>query len=356
MEMLRTVKIKGGDFAIGQPGKVLIIAEAGYNHGGDIHQAKSLVKEAKRTGADVVKFQIVYADRFLSKGILMTQDEKKTMAERDDLYRELKRAELPSESYFELMELAEKNNILMTASFTEKETADFLARLGVPFIKIGSGEVTNLPFLRYAAGKNLPIVLSTGMATLEEVEEAVRTIWEAGNRDICLLHCTSRYPTDPTDANLRAIKTLKETFPSIPIGYSDHTLGLLAPIVAVSLGAVVIEKHFTLDKTKPGADHCTSLEPDEFAEMVEAIRKIEVLLGSPLKAPCRAEGEMRILARRSLVVQREMLPGQVFTENDIGAMRPATGLPPSSWSSVIGRRAKKKLTRGEILTSGKIEW
>jgi len=341
---------------IGGPGKVIVIAEAGYNHDGRLNEAKKLVLEAKKAGADVVKFQIVHADRFVPKNLPRSKDEEKTMAQGDDLYRELKRAELPEEAYFELMELARKNEILMTASFTEKETADFLARLGVPFIKIGSGELTNLPFLRYAAGKTLPIVLSTGMATLEEVEEAVRTIWEAGNRDICLLQCTSRYPTDPADANLRAIKTLKETFPSIPIGYSDHTLGLSAPIVAVSLGAVVIEKHFTLDKTRPGADHCTSLEPDEFAEMVDAIRKTEVLLGSPLKTPCRAEDEMRILARRSLVVQRAMRPGEIFTEDSIEAMRPATGLPPSFWSRVIGKRAKRKLTRGEILTLGKIEW
>ena len=350
------IRLKGSDLAIGQPGKVIVIAEAGYNHDGNLNEAKKLVFEAKKAGADVVKFQIVHADQFIPKNLPRSRDEEKTMAQGDDLYQELKRAELPDKAYFELMELARKSDILMTASFTEKETADFLARLGVPFMKVGSGELTNLPFLRYASGKNLPVILSTGMATLKEVEEAVGTILETGNQNLCLLHCTSRYPTDPADANLRAIETLRKAFPTIPIGYSDHTLGLLAPIVAASLGAVVIEKHFTLDKTRPGADHCTSLEPGEFAEMVEAIRKVETLLGSPLKTPCRAEEEMRILARRSLVVQKEMRLGEVFTEDSIEAMRPATGLPPSSWSKVIGRRAKKKLTRREILTSEKIEW
>lgn len=350
------IRLKESNLMIGGPGKVVVIAEAGYNHDGSLSEAKKLILEAKKAGADVVKFQIVHADRFVPKNLPRSKDEEKTMAQGDDLYQELKRAELPDEAYIALMELARENGILMTASFTEKETVDFLVRLGVPFVKIGSGELTNLPFLRYVAEKNLPLILSTGMATLEEVETAVKTVLETGNQNLCLLHCTSRYPTDPADANLRAIKTLKETFPSIPVGYSDHTLGLLAPIVAVSLGAVVIEKHFTLDKTKPGADHSTSLEPDEFAEMVEAIRKTEVLLGSPVKTPCRAEEEMRILARRSLVVQREMRPGEIFTENSIEAMRPATGLPPSFWSRVIGKRAKKRLTQGEVLTLEKIEW
>lgn len=212
------VRLKNTSNIIGQPGKVFVIAEAGYNHEGNLSAAKELVRAAKRTGADAIKFQIVEADRFVPQNILRSRDEEVIMKEGDNLYWELKRAELSKEAYRELAQLARREGIVFLASFTEKETADFLLELGVPLFKLASGELTNHPFLDYVARKKLPMILSTGMATLSEIEEAVNVIVREGNKNLYLLHSTACYPTQPEDANLRCLGTLRVAFPDFPIG------------------------------------------------------------------------------------------------------------------------------------------
>lgn len=349
-------KIKDYPFSIGEAGKVLVIAEAGINHGGSLREAKKLTLEAKKAGADVIKFQVLYTEGEVSNGISGLKGAKNIRAQWDLALKELQETALPETAYKELMDYARKTGILLTASYEKRKAADLLAGLGVSFLKLPSRELTNLPLLDYSARKNIPIILSTGMGTLEEIDQAVETIHRTGNRKLCLLHCNFLYPTPPANANLRAMKSMMAAYPMIPVGYSDHTIGVTAPIVAATLGAAVIEKHFTLDKNRKGADHSISMEPDEFARMTQAIRQVEVLLGSPLKKPASAEEKERVLGRRGLAAKEKIRQGERFTEENLDTMIPAMGLSPSFWPRVIGKRAKQDFHEGDILTLENVEW
>jgi sialic acid synthase SpsE len=235
----------------------------------------------------------------------------------------------------------------MSTPFDE-ESADFLADLGMAVFKIPSGEITNLPFLAHLARKDKPMIMSTGMAYLGEVEAAVRTIEESGNRKFVLLHCVSNYPADPAEVNLRAMRTMASAF-GVPVGYSDHTLGIEISLAAVALGACVIEKHFTLDRKLPGPDHRISLEPNELAALVSGIRKVEAALGHGRKEPSPRERDVAAVARKSLVAALHVPLGSVLTEELVAIKRPGTGLPPSMLPQILGRKAKRDIPAGTLL-------
>ncbi len=317
----------------GQP--CFIIAEAGLNHDGDLEQAKRLIRAAAEAEADLVKFQIYRTEEFCSRS-----------AAYYDLFKGL---EFSTEEWGELADTARDTGILFSGSVFGEESTDLLDRLGTPLFKVASGDLTDLPLLEYIAARQRPIILSTGMAHLSEVEEALRTIYESGNGQVALLHCVSSYPTAVADANLLAIRQLKEVF-RMPVGFSDHTEGSLIPAVAVAVGAQLIEKHFTLDRRLPGPDHALSLEPADFREMVKTIRSVEAALGDGLKRPAAAEEEIRPLARRSLAAREGIAAGDILTEEKIKIVRPGTGIEPKHRSIVVGRAARNAIAADTPIT------
>lgn len=314
-----------------------LIAEAGVNHNGDLALALRLVDAAKAAGADAVKFQTFRAERLVSA----------TAA--PDSYSMLQRLELSAEMHLRIFEHCRNVEIIFLSTPFDEESADLLERLSVPAFKIASGEITHLPFLRHVAKKKKPILLSTGMATLREVREAIRTLKSAGANELALLHCTSLYPTRAEDANLRAITTLKKIY-KMPVGYSDHTLGFEAALGAVALGANIVEKHFTLDKALPGPDHAMSADPSELAALVRQIRSLEKALGSGVKEPAPNEFFTAAISRRSLVTLKSIREGEKLTSHSIGIKRPGTGLPPRMLSKVVGRRTRRDIPAGTLLS------
>ncbi|MGI9862422.1 N-acetylneuraminate synthase [Moorella naiadis] len=330
-------------------GRVFIIAEAGVNHNGSLELAKRLVDAAIESGADAVKFQTFKAEAVVNPNAERAQYQRENIPERDESQLEMiKRLELSYSQFQELHSYCRERGIMFLSSPFDMESIDFLAELGVTYFKVPSGEITNCPYLRRIANKKRPVILSTGMATLGEVEGAIQIIREAGATDIILLHCTTNYPAPPEEVNLKAMLTMKQAF-ALPVGYSDHTMGIAIPIAAAALGAEVIEKHLTLDRTLPGPDHRASLEPGEFKEMVAAVRQVEKSLGDGIKRP--APGELAIMpaARRSLVAARDITAGEIVTEACLVAKRPGTGIPPSYWDLVVGRRARQDIPAGCIL-------
>ncbi|WP_338834405.1 N,N'-diacetyllegionaminic acid synthase [Moorella humiferrea] len=330
--------------------KVFIIAEAGVNHNGDLQLAKKLVDAAVEAGADAVKFQTFKAEEVVTPNAERAQYQKDNMPGKDESQLEMiKQLELSYAQFRELYAYCRQKGIIFLSSPFDQESIDFLAELGVPYFKIPSGEITNYPFLRRIAGKKRPVILSTGMATLGEVEGGLRVLREAGASNITLLHCTTSYPAPPEEVNLRAMLTMKHAF-ALPVGYSDHTEGIAVPIAAAALGAEVIEKHLTVDRNLPGPDHRASLEPGEFKEMVVAIRQVEKSLGDGIKRP--APGELAIMpaARRSLVAARDIAAGEIITESCLTAKRPGTGIPPNFWDVVVGRQARRDIAAGSILS------
>jgi N-acetylneuraminate synthase/N,N'-diacetyllegionaminate synthase len=265
----------------------------------------------------------------------------------------IKRLELKKEEFIELYDYARKKNIVFLSSAFDKESVDLLDDLGVPAFKVASGEITNFPLLQHIAEKKKPLILSTGMSTLDEIEDALNVIRGKGVEDIILLHCVTSYPAKIEDANLRVIETLRRRF-ELPVGFSDHTLGITAPIVAAVLGAVLIEKHFTLDKTLPGPDQRASLEPDELKEMVRAIRDVEKALGEGIKKPTRDEERIKKAVRRSIMAKVEIPKGVVITEDMLDFKRPGTGIEPKHLNEVIGKRAKKDIKPDELITFEKL--
>jgi len=301
------MKTKIGDELIGEEEPCFIIAEAGVNHNGSVELAKKLIDAAKDAGADAVKFQTFKAESVVVKDAQKAEYQKETTGEGSQ-YVMIKKLELAEEDFRELADYAEKKDIMFLSSPFDKDSVDLLHELDVPAFKVGSGEITNLPLLRYIAKKGKPIILSTGMSTLGEIEEALDVIRSEGVEDIILLHCVSNYPARIEDVNLRAMGTLKQAF-KLPVGFSDHTLGITAPIAAVALGACVIEKHFTLDRNLPGPDHRASLEPDELKEMVKAIREVEKALGNGIKKPTKEEEKIKKVAGRSIVAKVDISKG-----------------------------------------------
>lgn len=348
---MKTIKI--ADRLIGQDQPCFIMAEAGVNHNGDFNLAKKLVEMAKSAGADAVKFQTFRAEKLVIKGAQKAEYQKRTTEEQESQFDMIKRLELSEEAHFELKDYADSRGIIFLSTPFDKESVDFLVRLGVCALKISSADITNHPLLSHIAAKNLPVILSTGMSTLGEVEEAVKVIIGSGNQQIILLHCVSSYPAKIEDMNLRAIETLRQAF-KLPIGLSDHTLGITMPIAAVALGACVIEKHFTLDKKLPGPDHRASLTPKELKQMVAAIRDAEQALGDGIKRITVAEAENKKAVRRSLVARTDIPKGAVITEEILAIKRPGTGLEPKFLNLVIGRKARVAIKRDEIINTDKL--
>jgi len=329
--------------------KVFVIAEAGVNHNGDLQLARKLVDAAVEAGADAVKFQTFKAEEVAVPDAERAQYQRENMPEKDESQLEMiKRLELSYSQFKELHAYCRRKGIIFLSSPFDLGSIDFLDELDVPYFKIPSGEITNFPLLRRIGEKKRPVILSTGMATLGEVEDAVNELRSAGSKDIILLHCTTNYPALPEEVNLRAMLTMKKAF-ALPVGYSDHTLGIAVPIAAVALGAVVIEKHLTLDRNLPGPDHRASLEPDEFKNMILAIRQVEKSLGDGIKRPTASELAIMQAARRSIVAARDIAAGEILTESCLTVKRPGTGIPPNYWDLVMGRKARRDIPAGSIL-------
>ncbi|HEO65662.1 MAG TPA: N-acetylneuraminate synthase [Spirochaetes bacterium] len=316
---------------------VLIIAEAGLNHNGDLSLAKTLVDRAYEVRADAIKFQTFKAETLVAQ----STDSKQ--------YDLLKSLELSFDDHQVLFDYCKTKGIPFLSSPFDPTTADFLDSMGVTAFKIASSELTNHPLLDHIGRKDKPILLSTGMSDLVEVGEAIHTIQKVNDQPLTLLHCVSSYPTAPEDVNLQAIETMEIAF-HLAVGYSDHTLGIEIPVAAVALGATVIEKHFTLDSTMKGPDHSISLDPQGFKEMVTAIRNVEKALGDGLKVPVEKELPVREAARRSLVAQRPIPAGTPITAEMITSKRPGHGIPPKYFDLIIGKRLPKALEKDETIT------
>lgn len=346
-------KVKIGNRLVGEGEPVFIVAEAGSNHDRKLGQARRLIDVAANAGADAVKFQTFSADKIVVKtGPKAGYMEK--VSEKESVYEIFKRIELPREWHRELVEYASKKGLIFLSSPFDEEAVDLLDGLGVPAFKVASGELTNLPLIKYMARKGRPLIVSTGAATMDEVGEAVSVIRSTGNKKIVLLHCVANYPAAPEDANLLAMSALKKRF-KLPVGYSDHTLGTATPLAAVALSAVMIEKHFTLSRKLPGPDHFYALEPNELKAMVDGIRAVEKMRGTPIKKPVKAEREIRKLARRSIFAKVDIPAGAAIKREMLVALRPAIGLEPKHIGSIVGKKAKRAIKRHEAVTWEKIK-
>lgn len=326
-----------------------IIAEAGVNHNGDISLAKRLIDAASDAGADAVKFQIFKAENVVTADAEKADYQKRSESPSATQYEMLKKLELAPTEFRILSEYAKKRGLVFLVTPFDAESVDFLDEIGISAFKIPSGEINNISFLKYIAKKHKPIILSTGMSTLGEVEHAVRAIEEEGNADIILLHCVTNYPADAEDVNLRAIDTLYHAF-GFPAGYSDHTLGIVIPIAAVSRGACILEKHFTLNKNLPGPDHKASLEPVELKRMIAGIREVETAMGTGIKAPTRSEIENIKTIRRSVVAAKDIPKNTIISSGHVTTKRPGTGISPDLISTIIGTRTKRNIKKDEMLT------
>lgn len=336
--------------------KTFIIAEAGVNHNGDAKMAVELVEAAASSGADAVKFQTFSADKLTRKGAEKAEYQKQATGDGDQ-HGMLKALEMSESLHRRLFARCTELGIEFMSTAFDDESLDFLVALGIKRIKVPSGEITNAPLLRHVASKGLPLIVSTGMAELDEVVAAIgiiraardsRGLTEPLGDIVTILHCTSNYPAASADVNLRAMNTMARTT-GLPVGYSDHTLGLAVSTGAVALGARVIEKHFTLDSRLPGPDHKASLEPDQLEALVRQIRDVEQALGSAIKAPTSSELPVRDLVRRSVTAVRAIDAGVPIAREDLALMRPGTGIPPVNLEKVIGRRSARAIAAGETL-------
>jgi N,N'-diacetyllegionaminate synthase len=329
---------------------VLIIAEAGVNHNGNLGLAKQLIDVAADAGADVVKFQTFTADRLVTRGATKADYQTRTTDINETQHEMLRHLEITPEMHQEIVSHCKKRAIDFFSTGFDIESVDFLADLGQEHFKIPSGEITNLPYLQHIGRMKKPVILSTGMADMEEIQAAIDVLEEFGTsrKRITVLHCTTEYPTPMLDVNLRAMLSIKNAF-GVDVGYSDHTRGIEVAIAAVALGATVIEKHFTLDRNLPGPDHIASLEPEELKAMVAAIRNIEIALGDGVKRVFPSEARNRVVARKSLVARHSIRKGDVFTAENITAKRPGTGISPMQWYMVIGRLAPRDFSEDELI-------
>lgn len=318
---------------------VFIIAEAGVNHNGDIKLAKELIDAAKEAGADAVKFQTWKTELLVTKDAIQAEYQTKNTGKKESQFEMLKRLELSYDDFRELKNYCDKKGIMFLSTPDEFESADFLKNLQ-PIFKIGSGELTNIPFLRHIGKMKKKVILSTGMGTLGEIEKALLTLIDAGTKkeDITLLHATTMYPTPMEEVNLKAMLTIKNAF-NVKVGYSDHTMGIEVPIAAVALGASVIEKHFTLDRNLPGPDHKASLEPDELKEMIKSIRNIEIALGNGEKLPQKSEIKNLRVVRKSIVAKKKIKKGEIFSEENLTVKRVGDGISATLWDEIIGLKS-----------------
>jgi len=341
---------------IGEKEFTFIIAEVGVNHNGDIKLAHRLIDAAVEAGADAVKFQLFNTDEIVTRGAPKAKYQVETTGRLGNQYAMLKSLELSVEQHAELQAHCQEAGCLYLCTPYDNISADALEEMDVAAFKVASTDLTNTPFLRYLAAKGRPVILSTGMSTLGEVERAVQVLREGGlNGKVVLLHCTSEYPAPIREVNLRAILTMQQAF-NCPVGFSDHTPGIGAAPWAVAIGACVIEKHFTLDRSLPGPDHRASLEPHEFRELVQAIRDLEAALGDGCKRPMPSELQNIAKLRKSLVARRPIQAGQVIKAEDLGCKRPGSGLPPDWLDRVVGKRAAVDIPQDGILTLASVDW
>lgn len=330
--------------------RTLIIAEAGVNHNGDLELARRLIDVAADAGADRVKFQTFQADRLATRDARKADYQNRATDAAESQQAMLRNLELTREMHEVLIAHCRACGIGFFSTGFDPESIDLLVTLGLDQFKIPSGEITNLPYLRHVGHYGYPVILSTGMATLGEIEAALEVLEQAGTprNHITILHCNTEYPTPMADVNLRAMVAIREAF-GVAVGYSDHTLGIEVPIAAVALGATVIEKHFTLDRTLPGPDHKASLEPDELKATVSAIRNIEQALGDGIKRPSPSEAKNKAVARKSIVAARAIHVGEAFTAENLTVKRPGTGISPMRWDEVLGRVARRDFVLDELI-------
>lgn len=328
--------------------KVFIIAEAGVNHNGDISLAKQLVDVAVSAGADAVKFQTFTAEKLVCKNAEKAAYQKETTNQAESQLEMLKKLELSEEMHNQLIDYCKKKGILFLSTPFDVDSVDYLNELGIEIIKIPSGEITNYPYLRKIGQTGKKVILSTGMSSLEEVREAVEVLKEYGNKDIAVLHCNTEYPTPFTDVNLKAMLTMRDEL-GVEVGYSDHTMGIEIPIAAVAMGAQIIEKHFTLDKTMEGPDHKASLEPHELKTMINAIRNVENALGTGVKEPSESEQRNIGIVRKSIVARYAIKKGEVFSEENLMTKRPGTGVSPMRWNEIIGTVAGRDYKEDDLI-------
>ena len=330
--------------------RTLIIAEAGVNHNGDLGLAKQLIDAAANAGADLVKFQTFNADRQVTRTAIKANYQMQITDGNESQHAMLQRLELTKSMHHEILSHCAKRNIEFLSTGFDIESVDLLVDLGQNQFKIPSGEITNLPYLRHIGLIGKPIILSTGMATLGEIEEAIDALEHAGTvrSNMTVLHCTTEYPTPMNEVNLRAMHSIHSAF-GVAVGYSDHTIGTEVAIAAVAMGATVIEKHFTLDRHLPGPDHKASLEPKELKAMVAAIRNIEIALGDGIKRLTSSEAKNKPIARKSLVAAHPIQAGDVFSETNITTKRPGTGISPMRWDEIMGRPASRDFAADELI-------
>ncbi|MEP2690293.1 N-acetylneuraminate synthase [Maribacter dokdonensis] len=331
--------------------RVLIIAEAGVNHNGDITLAKKLIDAAADAGVDYVKFQTFNSKKLVSKSAQKADYQKQNTNDAiESQLKMLQKLELSKENHLVLIDYCKSKNIQFLSTAFDLDSIDFLNNLNIDVWKIPSGEITNLPYLRKIGGLGKPVIISTGMAEMREIDDAIKVVVAAGTEidKITILHCNTEYPTPMCDVNLKAMNTIKNVF-KVPVGYSDHTLGIEIPIAAVAIGATVIEKHFTLDKTMDGPDHKASLEPNELKAMVLAIRNIELAMGNGVKEPSSSEAKNKPIARKSIVANKNISEGEIFNESNLTIKRPGTGISPMKWDKVIGSRAKKDYKADDLI-------
>lgn len=328
--------------------KVFIIAEAGVNHNGSLETAKRLIDVASEAGADAVKFQTFKAEKLVCKYTRKAEYQMNTTDASETQYDMLKKLELTDIMHKELMAYCEKRNILFLSTPFDMDSIDYLNGIGITMMKIPSGEITNYPYLKKIAQTHKPVILSTGMSTLEEVREAIEVLNKNGSEDLTVLHCNTEYPTPFNDVNLEVLHTLRDEL-GVKVGYSDHSMGIEIPIAAVAMGATVIEKHFTLDKGMKGPDHKASLEPEELRAMIRAIRNVEKALGSGLKEPSKSEIKNKVIARKSIVAMTDIAEGDILTEENLTTKRPANGISPMLWEKVIGTAAKRDFKKDELI-------
>lgn len=320
--------------------KCLIIAEAGVNHNGDLNTALKLCDAAKEAGADVVKFQTWKTEAIITKTVAQAEYQQENTGVQESQFDMLKRLELSYDDFRKIKEHCDSIGIQFASTADEAESLDFLISIGIPFIKIGSGEIGNVSYLRYMGSKKMPVILSTGMSSLADIDISIQALREGGATDITLLHCTTSYPCVFENVNLNAMNTIRDAF-KLPVGYSDHTLGSTVAIAAVAMGARVVEKHFTLDKNMEGPDHKASSTPDEFKEYVQSIRNIEKAMGNGEKVPTKVEQEISKVVLKRIVAKRPIAKNQIITEGDICVKRSGIGLPCNKWDIIVGTKARK---------------
>lgn len=325
--------------------KVFIIAEAGVNHNGSLDLAKQLVDKACEAGVNCVKFQTFKSENLVNKNAQKAEYQIENTRNNDSQFSMLKQLELSFEDFIELKKYCDSKGIMFLSTPFDLESIDFLATLNMPVFKIPSGEITNLPYLRKINSYKRDVILSTGMATLQEIKDALNVLKDC---KVSLLHCTTEYPCPYESVNMKAMQTLKENF-RLPVGYSDHTKGIEIPVMAVSMGAEIIEKHFTLDKNMEGPDHKASLEPDELKNMVQAIRNVEKAFGTGIKEPQEAEKKNMDIARKSIVAKCDIKKGDIFTEDNLTVKRPGNGICPMKWDEIIGNKANKDYKKDELI-------